>query len=90
MPRKNFSGESCRTESDLLVACLIFAGAIDQILKGNLLGLWPPCVRQYGIFGYIASREVLRQLEVVATAFQKAHFVGRASLMVEVGKGSLS
>jgi len=56
------------TEPDLFVANLALSSAVDQVSKRDLLGIWAPCVGQYGISGYIVD-EVVRQLELTVAAF---------------------
>lgn len=60
MPRisRSFNGCASSTPKEVSIQIsflkLLLAGAISKVnflMKGNLLGLETPCVRQYGIWG---------------------------------------
>ena len=53
-------------EPDLVVTIFMLASAIYQVFEGDLLGIWPPCVRKYRIPGNIVANEVLGQAELAS------------------------
>ena len=46
-------------EADLVVATLVLASAIYQVLEGDLFSIRSPCVRKNRIQGNIVANEVL-------------------------------
>ena len=62
-------------QPDLVVASLVLANAIYQVLEGNLLGIRSPCVRKNRIPGNIVANKVVGQAELAsAVALQKTHY----------------